>query len=195
MSVSKINWWFLYLVLADTKRIPIAIVKFCLQTLCFCIVDYHSFFSWLTMSLTCLFPSPSCLINPPQSINLSNKWHSLLRLKKVIFTEPGFSSTSKPYLVRPRTSLCKMLKTSCAIGRSKMTIHGCTLLILGDSQRSMAHFARIMQRCSIGYSSPSSRIAPKFPFTANSATLFSRLNVISRSLHLCPFAQILTCYA
>ena len=49
-----------------------------------------------------------------------------------------------------------------------------------------------MQRCSIGHSSPSlylgrSRIAPKFPYTANSATLFSRLNVISRSLNLCPF--------
>lgn len=73
-----------------------------------------------------------------------------------------------------------------------MTIHGCTLLILGDSRRSMAHFARIMQRCSIGHSSPSlylgrSRIAPKFPYTANSATLFSRLNVISRSLNFCPF--------
>lgn len=155
------------------------------------------------MSLTCPFPSPSCLINPPQSINLSNKWHSLLRLKKVIVTEPGFSSTSKPYLVRPRTSLCKMLKTSCAIGRSKMTIHGCTLLILGDSRRSMAHFARIMQSCSIGYSSPSlylgrSRIALKFPFTANSATLFSGwMCYLDPSIyaHSKFFAQILTCYA
>ena len=73
-----------------------------------------------------------------------------------------------------------------------MTSHGCTLLIFGDSRRSMAHFARIIQRCSIGHSSPSlylgrSRIASKFPFTANSATLFSRLNVISRSLNFCPF--------
>ena len=85
-----------------------------------------------------------------------------------------------------------MLKTCCATGRSKTTIRRCTLLILGDSRQSMPHFARIIQCCSIGYSSPSlylsrSQIAPNFPFTANSAILFSRLNVTSRSLDLRPF--------
>ena len=56
----------------------------------------------------------------------------------------------------------------------------------------MADFARIIQRSSIGYSSPSlclgrSRIPPKFPFTTNSEIWFSRLNVMSRSLSLCEF--------
>lgn len=37
----------------------------------------------------------------------------------------NFSSTSKPYLVRPRISLGKSLKTSRVIGKSKTTIHGC----------------------------------------------------------------------
>ena len=78
------------------------------------------------------------------------------------------------------------------MGRSKTTIHGCNLLILGDSRRSMADFARIIQRSSIGYSSQSlclgrSRIPPKFPFTTNSEIWFSRLNVMSRSLSLCEF--------
>ena len=79
------------------------------------------------------------------------------------------------------------------MGRLKTTIYGCNLLVLGDSRRSMADFARIIQRSSIGYSSPSlclgrSRIPPKFPFTTNSEIWFSRLNVMSRSLSLCALA-------
>lgn len=78
------------------------------------------------------------------------------------------------------------------MGRSKTTIHGCNLLILGDSRWSMADFAWIIQCSSIGYSSPRlclgcSRIPPKFPFTTNSEIWFSRLNVMSRSLSLCVF--------
>ena len=87
----------------------------------------------------------------------------------------------------------RLFQTPRAMGRSKTTIHGCNLLILGDSRRSMADFARIIQRSSIGYSSPSlclgrSRIPPKFPFTTNSEIWFSRLNVMSRSLSLCALA-------
>ena len=57
----------------------------------------------------------------------------------------------------------------------------------------MAEFARIIQCSSFGYSSPSlclgrSQIPPKFSFTTNSEIWLSRLNVMSRSLSLCPLA-------
>lgn len=69
-----------------------------------------------------------------------------------------------------------------------MTIHTCNLLILGDSQWSMADFAGIIQHSNIGYSLPSLCLGrSRIPFTTNSAILFSRLNVILRSLNLWAF--------
>ena len=130
------------------------------------------FFSSFTIIFASPFPSPSCFLNSPQSL------HNLLRLENIIVTDPGFSSTCTPYLVIPRISLCKTLKTSCGMGRSKQTIHGCTLLIFELKRRKIAVFARIMHRCSMGYSSPMlyfglSRRPPNFPFTIASASLFS----------------------
>lgn len=78
------------------------------------------FFSSFTISFASPFPSPSCFLNSPQSSNWSNRLHNLLRLENFIATDPGFSSTSIPYLVLPRISLRRRLKTSCGMeGRSK----------------------------------------------------------------------------
>ena len=150
------------------------------------------FFSSFTMSFASPFPSPSCFLNSPQSSNWSNRLHNLLRLENFIATDPGFSSTSTPYLVLPRISLRKRLKTSCGMGRSKQTIQGCTLLIFELKRRKIAVFARIMLRCSMGYSSPMlylglSRRPPNFPFTTASASLFSSWNVLSKSFSLYAF--------
>ena len=83
------GWFWVVPCFSDYENFPLKISSLVLYTIV-------PFFSSFTISFTSPFPSPSCFLNPPQSSNWLKRLHNLLRLEKVMVTDPGFSLTSIP---------------------------------------------------------------------------------------------------